>query len=154
MKTQTKYSLCHEVEIHYKRPLFDTSICISKSTDAITYLREYINPMRIDVKEFVWILLVSNANQLLGISEISSGSSQASLVNLKEILQLVLRSNASGIILAHNHPSGKLKPSKSDIEITKRCKTLLQYLHTTLIDHIIITSESYFSFADEDMMPT
>ena len=152
MKEQPKHSLCYEVEIHYKRPLFTETPTVNHSKDAEKYFREYIHKLRIDVKEFAWIMLLSNANKILGIAEISSGTSNASLINFKEILQLVLRSNASAIALAHNHPSGKLNPSTGDIEITERCKTLLDIMNVNLIDHIIITSESYYSFADNDQL--
>lgn len=146
------FAIPFEVEIHYKRPLFDTMIKISKSLDAEKTLRKYINPNRIDHKEFFWVMLLDNANHLLAIANVGTGSQNSVHINIKEIFQLALKTNAQGIILAHNHPSGRLVASSSDIKFTEKIQELAELLTLTLLDHIIITSESYLSFADTDLM--
>lgn len=143
---------CHEVQIHYKRPLFGTLKKISSSEDTEEILRVFIDTDRIDLKEFFWVILLNNANHVLGISEIGVGCTSGVMVNNKEICQLAILSQASAIIIAHNHPSGKLKVSKQDKLITQKLKTILDILDTTLLDHLIITSEGYFSFTDNNLL--
>jgi len=139
---------CSEITVSYKRPLFQKMVHIKGSEDADTLLRNYIDMGRIDLKEFFWIILLSHANRVLGISEIGSGTPKGVVTNIQEIFQLVLLTNATGLIVAHNHPSGNLKPSHSDREVTKKLQKLSKLIDATLVDHIIITSESYLSFSD------
>lgn len=77
---------------------------------------------------------------------------QAQYPILKKIFQVALKSNASSIILAHNHPSGNLQPSEADIKLTRKIKDAGTNLDLPVIDHIILTSESYYSFADEGLL--
>lgn len=137
-----------EIELHYKRPLFSSMKHIASSEDADNILREFIYVDRIDLKEFFWVILLTCSNRVLGISEVGAGSSKGVVVNIKEILQLALLSNASAVILAHNHPSGNLNFSGSDKRLTNKLKKLTDFMEVTLLDHLIITSESYTSFAD------
>ena len=141
-------SACHEVLIHYKRPVFDTQKTIRSSADAHNILREFIDINRIDHKEFFWVLLLSNANQVMAISEIGVGCSLGVTVNFKEICQLALLCHSSNILIAHNHPAGTLQPSLSDKQLTKKLKKALSLLDISLLDHLIITSEDYCSFVD------
>lgn len=141
-----------EIEIHYKRPLFETMFVIKSADDVNTCIRNYIHPKRLDVKEFFWILLLTNANRVIGISEIGSGTTEAVQVNIKEVCQIALKSNASALVLCHNHPSGKLQISKSDEILTSRVRKLTTILNIKLLDHLIITSESYLSFAQEGLL--
>jgi len=134
-----------EVELHYKRPLFLSMQYICCPNDADTVLREFVDLERIDLKEFFWVLLLTNANRLIALAEISSGSATGVKVNAREIFQLALRVNASSFIVAHCHPSGNLTVSKGDRLFTERLKELSQLLELTLVDHIIITSESHTS---------
>lgn len=148
METKQLYQI-QEVEIHYKRPVEFTFKKINCSFEAATCFRDFANDNKIDLKEFFWVLLLDNANNVLGISEVSIGSSSKTIVNVKEIIQLAIKANASGVIVAHNHPTGTLNPSKCDIEITNRIKEGLMYSDVKLLDHIILTSQSYSSFTDE-----
>jgi len=138
----------YEVEIHYKRPLFSSMQKITSSLEATTILRNYIDMNVLDVKEFFWTIFLSRANKILGISTIASGTISGVIVNYREIIQLTLLSNASHIIVAHNHPSGVLKPSKDDKRITEILQKGLNLFDAKLLDHLILTSESYYSFAD------
>ena len=141
-----------EIEIHYKRPLYSSMKSISCADDANDALREFVNPNQLDLKECFWVLLLSRANSLLGISLISVGGVSSVMVNVKEIFQLSLLTNASYVIIAHNHPSGKLKASAQDIVITEKIRHGLSLLEVTLIDHLIITSESFVSMANEGIL--
>ncbi len=155
MKTQllsTAVFSSSEIQIHYKRPLYASMKHISRADDAEEVLREFSDANLIDLKECFWVLLLSNSNRLLGISLISVGATSGVLVGIKEIFQLSLLTNTSNVIICHNHPSGTLKPSPKDIEITKKIKHGLSLLDVTLLDHIIITSEGFTSFANQDLL--
>jgi DNA repair protein RadC len=149
---QPDSSHCHEVQVHYKRPLYGTlqKICSSEDTEKV--LRGFIDPERIDLKEFFWVILLNNANHVLGISEIGVGCTAGVVVNNKEVCQLALLCNASAIILAHNHPSGKLEASQQDRLITQKIRSILDILDITLLDHLILTSEGYYSFCDKNLL--
>jgi len=138
-----------EIELHYKRPLFEKMINITGANDAEKILRNYIHPGRIDFKECFWVLLLSNANRLIGIAEVASGHPNQTCVPVREIFQLALITNSVNLIVAHNHCSGNLNPSKADRDLTKRLATCSKWFGMTLLDHIIITSESCRSFARE-----
>lgn len=104
------------------------------------------------IEEFK-VMYINNGNRVLGISSISKGGMTSCLVDVRLVLSIALKSAATGIILAHNHPSGKMKPSKADIELTRKIKRGGEMLDINVLDHIIInSSKGYFSFADEGML--
>lgn len=152
MKTLKRLALTTEVSIIYKRPVFDSMPEIKCSQDAYSVFMRFIDPGILDYKEHFWILLLNRANRVLGISEISKGDTTGVIVNTKEIFQLALKGNATGLILCHNHPSGKLKYSKGDLNITESIYKIGKLLSIQLLDHLIITSENYLSFADENLI--
>mgnify|MGYP000689946544 CR=1 FL=1 len=152
LKSQQEASTFNEVQIHYQRPIFIANKTVKCSGDSEKVLRVFLDNRRIDYKEFFWVLLLTNANQILGISEIGIGSTTGVSVNVKEVYQLALLSNASAIIVAHNHPSGKLVPSTADKSITKKLQEALKLLDITLLDHLILTSEGFVSFSDSGWM--
>jgi len=143
---------CNEIEIHYKRPLFSEMKSIKSAEDVNQLIRTFIDTKRIDYKEFFWVVLLNRANNVLGISEIAMGSSSAVAVDIKEICQLALLTSSLSVIVIHNHPSGTLRPSKTDKRITEKIKETLNIFGISLLDHLIITSENYYSFADEGIM--
>ena len=155
MKTilpSTELFTTSEVEIHYARKILGETRYIHSANDANNILRKYINQNQLDLRESFWVLLLTNANQVVAISETARGTSRGTPVNAKYIFQLALLTNASAIILAHNHPSGKLAISHSDIEETKKIKKLARMMEMTLLDHIIITSESFISMKEENKL--
>jgi DNA repair proteins len=103
----------------------------------------------IEFRESFKVLLLNRSNQVLGVFNVSEGGISETVVDIRLILQSVILSNASGIILAHNHPSGNLKPSIQDNDITDRVKKACEIMNILLLDHIVITSEHYYSYADE-----
>ena len=153
MKTKKQHpldiALCNEVQIHYKRPVYDETKKIKGSQSAEAIFRDFVDIERLDYKEFFLVMLVTNANQVIAISEISVGGTTGTLVNIKEVVQLAILTNASGVVICHNHPSGTLKKSTSDQTTTQRIKEALGLLDIKLLDHIILTTESYASFTDE-----
>ena len=102
--------------------------------------------------EEFWVMLLNRANRVLGISHISKSGISETLVDIKILMQTALKAHASGIIISHNHPSGNTKPSAQDIALTKRIKDACETLSISLLDHLIITAESYMSFADEGLL--
>ncbi len=92
------------------------------------------------------------SNKVLGVCKISIGGLAGTVTDPKKIFQTALKANAASVILCHNHPSGNLKPSKSDIEITKKCVEAGNFLDLKVLDHVIVTRDGYFSFADEGML--
>lgn len=101
--------------------------------------------------EECWVLYLNRANYLIGKERITTGSGEATLIDVRAIVRKALEKKASGIILAHNHPSGNAMPGKADMEETGRLKKALQTCDIGLTDHIVIASGSYYSFADEEL---
>ena len=142
-----------EVELIYKskvkaseRPL------ISSSKDAAEILMNLWNENKIVFVEQFNVLLLNRANRVLGIADISSGGVTGTVADPKLIFTAALKANAAGIIISHNHPSCNLKPSRADEELTQKIKNAGKFLDISLLDHVIVTSEGYFSFADEGLL--
>ena len=125
---------------------------IHSSRDAFEVLKSNWNYETIEFVEEFKMLLLNRANRVLGIIDISLGGTAGTVADPKVIFAAALKGNANGIILAHNHPSGNLKPSQADIDLTRKLKAGGQILDIGVLDHIILTSEGFFSFTDEGMM--
>lgn len=97
------------------------------------------------------LILLNNANRVLGICIVSQGGITDTVVDPKLIFSTALKANATCIMLCHNHPSGNLRPSEADVKITNQCKRAGELLEIRVLDHIIISSE-YYSFADEGII--
>ena len=106
----------------------------------------------IEYQEEFKIILLNRANIVLGIYEMSKGGISGTVVDVRIILGVALKCNASSIIMVHNHPSGKSTPSDTDKSITKRLKEACSLLDLSLLDHLIITKEAYYSFTDEGIL--
>jgi DNA repair protein RadC len=98
------------------------------------------------------VMLMNRANKVLGIFELSTGGVSGTVADPKIIFVAALKGGASGIIVAHNHPSGNLTASQSDIDLTRKLKEAGKFLEIQLLDHVIVTTEGYFSFADEGLI--
>lgn len=151
-KDENQYLQFSEVEISYKRKVHSPSIKISCSKDAADLLRQIYPANKIDLKEFFYVILLNKSNTVLGVSKIGEGGVSGVVVNIQEIFQLVIKLNSSAFILSHNHPSGSLNPSESDKRITRRIKEFASLLEIAVLDHIILTSDSYTSLADEGVI--
>ncbi|MBF01955.1 MAG: hypothetical protein CMP76_01535 [Flavobacterium sp.] len=102
--------------------------------------------------EEFWVLYLNNANKIIYKSQISKGGITGTLVDSRIIFKIAFEYNATAIILLHNHPSGKLKPSQADLNLTKSLQQASKSLEIQILDHIIITENHYFSFADEGVL--
>ncbi len=140
-----------EIEISYK-PKYKASELpkVVTSADAYGYLKDVFPSL--DYREYFYILCLNRNNKVLGYCQISSGGLSGTIADVRIIMQTALKSNACSIILSHNHPSGNLIPSEADKDLTKKIREAGKFLDIPALDHLIITSESYFSFADEGLM--
>lgn len=125
---------------------------IAGSKDAELVLRKTWDEDKIELVEQFKVLLINRANKVLGVLEVSRGGISGTVADPKIIFVAALKAVASGIILAHNHPSGNLTPSQADIDLTRKLKEGGKFLEISVLDHIILTSEAYFSFADEGLL--
>jgi DNA repair protein RadC len=123
---------------------------VNRSQDAYDIFIENWDWETITHIETMKLMLLNRANKVLGIAGLSTGGTNGCIIDLKIVFQYAILANASLIILAHNHPSGSLKPSEADIAITKKVKDAGKFLDITPLDHLIISpDERYFSLADE-----
>jgi len=125
---------------------------ISGSRDAYNVLLENWDKSKIEFIEQFKVMLLNRANKVLGIFEESSGSSTGTVADPKLIFAAAIKANACGIILAHNHPSGNLSPSQADLDLTKRVREGGKLLEIQLLDHLIVTAEGHYSFADSGVL--
>ncbi len=102
-------------------------------------------------REYFYIMLLNRSNQILGFSQISMGGISGTVTDVRIIFQTAIKANASSLILAHNHPSGNLSASEADIHITRKIQEAGKVLDITLLDHMIMTEDSYLSMADDNL---
>lgn len=144
METIEKISLVKE-PTDFKR------VKIGSSSDASEYIRQFYDS-DIEIYESFFILLLNRQNQTIGYAKISQGGIVGTVVDVKLILKYVVESLSTGVILAHNHPSGNLKPSREDELITEKIKKALTLVDSSLFDHIILTRDGYTSMADDGLI--
>lgn len=137
-----------EVELTYK-PKFKKLHQVTCSEDAYRYLLPTYKEGTICHKEYFKVLFLNQASQVLGYTLISEGEITETCADVRVIMQAALLTNSVAIILAHNHPSGNLKPSRQDIDITRQVKDAARLMRISVIDHLILTDAGYYSFADE-----
>ena len=143
-----KYGLS-EIQISYtpaKIEVNPTKITGSKSAAEI--LRHFFKSF-MEYREGFYVLYTNRANKPIGVYQLSLGGQTGTVVDTKMLLQVALKCHANGMIVAHNHPSGNTQPSESDISLTKKLKSACELLDLSLLDHVILTEDSYYSFADE-----
>lgn len=142
-----------EVELIFHRdknaihPKITSSQCVHKILMAAWDMN------RIDLVEEFKIVLVDRKSACIGISHIGIGGTAACVVDPKIIFAIALKSNAAGIALAHNHPSRNLRPSQNDIDLTKKLAAAGKVLDIQVLDHLIVSSDGYYSFMQEGLMP-
>jgi DNA repair protein RadC len=125
---------------------------ISSSKDAADIFRHAWDEDTIDLCEEFKVLLLSRSNRVLAIFPLSKGSVTGTIADPKLIFIAALKAAACAIVVAHNHPSGSLKPSRADEALTHKLKEAGRFLDVLLLDHIILSSEGFYSFADEGLV--
>lgn len=122
---------------------------ISNSSDAYLILKNHLTDLR--TEEF-WAVFLNQSNKVVHISKLTQGGISQSIVDVRILFKTALDHFSTGIIIAHNHPSGSLKPSTEDLNITQKIKEAGNTLSIQLLDHIIITQDTYCSFSDEGLL--
>jgi DNA repair protein RadC len=122
---------------------------ISSSKDVANLMQPVLGDL--EHEEF-WVLFLNNSNKVVAKSQISKGGLTATIVDIRLVFKSALELASVGIIVCHNHPSGKLLPSTADKQLTQKIKEAGSILDIKLLDHLIITEKAYFSFADENLL--
>lgn len=150
METINSQSQVAEIELVYK-PKIDIlnapRIVSSESTYRV--FKKVWNENKIQFIESFKVILLNRGNKVLGVVDISTGGTAGTYVDAKLVFAAALKSNCQSIILGHNHPSGNRNPSVQDERLTERLVQVGKLLDLPILDHIILTSEGYYSFADE-----
>ena len=142
-----------EIELTYKsKEKPSLRLKITSSRDVYAVLKENRDENKIEFVEQFKVLLTNRGQKVLGIVEISTGGVSGTVANPKVIFAAAIKAGASGLILAHNHPSGSFQPSQADINLTKKIKEGRRILEVQLLDHLVITTEGYYSFSDEGII--
>lgn len=142
-----------EVELVYKTKVKPSERpSVKSSKDCYELLRLTWDENKIEFVEQFKVVLMNRAQKVLGIYELSTGGVTGTVADPKLVFTAALKANACNIILSHNPPSGNLKPSRADKELTMKIATAGMYLDIKVLDHIIATSEGYYSFPDEGLL--
>jgi len=150
---QTEWNKVAEVELIYKSKVKASERPhISTSKDAYDLLLSIWDDNKIDFVEQFKVLFLNKANKVLGVYEVSTGGISGTVADPRVIFVAALKANACAIIISHNHPSGNLKPSRQDEELTQKIKHAGEFLDIKLLDHVIVCSEGYYSFTDEGLI--
>ncbi|MDR6922395.1 MULTISPECIES: RadC family protein [Chryseobacterium] len=144
-------SIIAALEIGRRRAVQDIPerAVVVNSNDAYLLLKNQLSDLR--TEEF-WGIFLNQSNKVIHIAQLTQGGISQSIVDVRILFKTALDHFSTGIIIAHNHPSGSLKPSKEDLHITQKIKEAGKILSIQLLDHIIITQNSYFSFSDDGLL--
>jgi DNA repair protein RadC len=143
-----------EIKISYKMDKVKPSELykVTSSQNGYDALRQIFDADTFGWTEEAIVLCLNRANKVVGFYKLSSGGVAGTIMDPKVVFTVALNCGASSIILSHNHPSGNLQPSQEDKNVTEKIKAGGKLLDITLLDHIIVTEEGYFSFADEGLL--
>ena len=125
---------------------------ITCSNDAYHIIKNCFDEDTFFMQEQFIVLMLNNSNKVVGFYPLSSGGLTSTVVDVRLIFATAIKTLATAIIIAHNHPSGQTNPSGSDKHITEKIKKAGEVLDIKLLDHLIITDETYYSFADESIL--
>ncbi|GAA6765510.1 JAB domain-containing protein [Flavobacterium johnsoniae] len=139
-----------EIDLIYKTKIKNSQKPhVTSSQYAYSLIKDCWDPGKIEFLEQFKVLLLNQSNKVLGIYEASSGGITSTVVDVRLLFAAALKAGAAGLIIAHNHPSGNVLPSEQDKHITKKISMAGEVLDIKLLDHLIVTSEHYYSFADQ-----
>ena len=141
------YNTMPEITIKYKKSRA-ISVQIKGSQDSAQVLRQMYDADTLEYCESAIVIYLDNANQTLGWQKVGIGGMTGVVMDPRTIFSTALKIGACALILSHNHPSGNKKPSRADIEMTQNAVQAGKLLSIKVLDHIIITANEYFSFAD------
>lgn len=138
-----------QVSYHPERKTFPTIIQSSVSASEAFRKAMSQSNAQLTFQEYFYILLLNRGNQIIGFHELSKGGMSGTIADVRIAFAIALKTVASGMIICHNHPSNTLKPSEADIKLTKKFKAAGELLDIPVLDHIILGTDGYYSFADE-----
>ena len=141
-----------ELQVSYTRSNRKDFGKITKSKDAADFIRETFHQGEVELQEQFIVLYLSQSNTIIGYYRHSKGAINATIADTRIILATALKCLAVSMVVAHNHPSGNLKPSIPDESLTKKIKESAAMMDIKLLDHIIVTKDGYYSFADEGLL--
>lgn len=150
---QTDWTQVAEIEIVYKTKVKPSSRPkITGSKDIYSLLLSVWDMNLIELQEQFIVLLLNRNNRVLGVYKASTGGLTGTVADPRLILAAALKAGAASIILSHNHPSSSLTPSRADEQLTQKIKQAASYHDISVLDHIIVTTEGYYSFAEEGQL--
>jgi DNA repair protein RadC len=141
-----------EIQVSYKPGLTSSTTTITNSQNAYEIFKSLFPADTISLQEQFVVLYLNRVNRLIGSYQLSKGGITGIIADVRFILSVALKTLATGLILAHNHPSGNLKPSEVDIQLTKKVKQATKLMDIEVLDHMILTDGRYFSFTDEGIV--
>jgi DNA repair protein RadC len=149
----TDWTKVSEVELIYRSKVKASERPrIRQSKDAYALLMLHWDLDKIELMEEFKVIFLNQANKVLGIFNVSIGGITGTVADPRLIFSAALKASACNIMLAHSHPSGNLQPSRADEELTSKCKSAGQFLDIRVLDHLIVTRDQYYSFADEGLI--
>jgi DNA repair protein RadC len=152
-KNQQEWYQIQEVELIYKSKVkASLRPVVTSAKQAYDVLWQTWDKNKVELQEQFKVLLINRGGKAVGIYELSTGGVAGTVADPRLIFMAALKANACSIILAHNHPSSNLKPSRADEELTRKIKEAGKFLEINVLDHIIVTEEGYYSFADEGVI--
>jgi DNA repair protein RadC len=145
-------SLAPEVKLRISRGKKVATNKISSSQDITDILKKFITPAKMQTQEYALAMFLNNNNNVLAVYQFGMGGFTSTIMDKRLLMAAALKLGATGIILAHNHPSGSLQPSKADFDITKQVINIANLHSINFIDHVILTKDGYYSFADNGVL--
>ena len=144
-------NVLNEIKVRYRRrKIKNLDVVIKNSNDVVKVLKHLYDREGIHFQEEFIAIFLNNANEVIGYQKLSRGGMNATIVDLRILFSLALKTLSSAIIISHNHPSGNLKPSHHDFKLTEKIRDAGLILDVKLLDHIIVSPTfAYFSFLDE-----
>ena len=142
----------NEIKVSYQNNTNKKAITSSNHAFEICKQSFVLSDANISLKEYFFILLLNRANNVIGFYKLSEGGISSTIADIRIAYSIALKCLASGMIICHNHPSNNAKPSQADIDLTKKFKSAGHILDISLLDSIILTEDSYYSFADEGLL--
>ena len=146
---KANYELLPELSIKYKRNAKIIAKQITCSSDIVDVLREMYDADTLEYSESAIVIYLNQANKTIGWKKVSQGGISGTVVDPRIIIGTALKIGAVSMILSHNHPSGNLKTSRADDELTYKIQGGCKFFDMRLLDHIVITSDGYYSYADD-----
>lgn len=125
---------------------------ITSSKDIATFMRDIFDSETLEIYESMFAVFLNRSNNTIGYFKVSQGGLSGTVIDIRLILKTALESLSHSIIICHNHPSGNTEPSDADKQITSKLKQAASFMDIQILDHIVLTADSYFSFCDEGLL--